>query len=101
MKIMSFESYEIQDFFVIYFMFRKVTVFSLQGGWEARWKREADDPAMTHVVQNLCPGGYCSRPGHSGGTTVAYSLWTNRVSIRVANPTKNLKWFSGIFLANH
>ena len=40
---------------------------------------------------------YCSRPGHSGGTTVAYSLWTNRVSIRVANPTKNLKWFSGIF----
>ena len=39
-------------------MFRKVTVFSLQGGWEARWKREADAPAMTHVVQNLCPGGY-------------------------------------------
>ena len=39
-------------------MFRKVTVFSLQGGREARWKREADDPAMTHVVQNLCPGGY-------------------------------------------
>ena len=45
-------------FFVIYFMFRKVTVFSVQGGREAMWKREADDPVMTHVVQNLCPGGY-------------------------------------------
>ena len=58
-KLCHSKAMKFKIFFVIYFMFRKVTVFSLQGGWEERWKREADDPVMTHVVQNLCPGGYC------------------------------------------
>ena len=42
-------------FFCIYFMFRKVTVLSLQGEPETGLNREADDRAKTHIRKDLCP----------------------------------------------
>ena len=83
-KLFHSKAMKFKIFFVIYFMFRKVTVLSLQGGWEARWNREADDPAMTHVVQNLCPGGWWLCPQHAKTVTIIISQ-TLRQKFRLVN----------------